>query len=260
VNGLGSIVLASLMGSLHCVGMCGGLISFYAANSAGSQVTGSAARHAGRRWAAHGAYHLTRLAAYASLGAVSGQLGMGLDRLGHGIGWADLGALLAGSVMVVWGALLWPRPAAAAGLVRLRRTARGPSGLWHWVEARFVALARSARQRPPLVRAALLGLSSALLPCGWLYAFVVLAAGTGSAARGAFLLAAFWSGTLPALLGLGLGVQRLTQRWRAQLPRLSALLLLSLGAYNLATRWPAALPSPANAADASAPSCHHAAL
>jgi len=258
VNGLGSIVLASLMGSLHCVGMCGGLISFYAANSAGSQVTGSAARHGGQRWAAHGAYHLTRLAAYASLGAVSGQLGMGLDLLGHGIGWADFGALLAGSVMVVWGALLWPRP--ARGFVALRRTARRGPRLWSWLEARFVALARSARQRPPLLRAALLGLSSALLPCGWLYAFVVLAAGAGSAAQGALLLAAFWSGTLPALLGLGLGIQRLTQRWRTQLPRLSALLLLSLGAYNLATRWPAALTSPANAADTSAPSCHHAGL
>jgi sulfite exporter TauE/SafE len=183
---------------------------------------------------------------------------MGLDRLGHGIGWADLGALLAGSVMVVWGALLWPRP--APGFVPLRRTARHRPRPWSWLESRFVALARSARQRPPLLRASLLGLSSALLPCGWLYAFVVLAAGTGSAARGALLLAAFWSGTLPALLGLGLGVQRWTQRWRAQLPRLSALLLLSLGAYNLATRWPAALTSPANAADTSAPSCHHAAL
>jgi len=256
VNGLGSIVVASLMGSLHCVGMCGGLISFYAANSAPSRVTASAARHESQRWAAHGAYHLTRLAAYASLGAVSGQLGVGLDRLGHGIGWADLGAILAGSVMLVWGALLWPRP--ARGLVPLRTTAHRSPRFWSWLEARFVALARSARQRPPLVRAALLGLSSALLPCGWLYAFVVLAAGAGSPARGALLLAAFWSGTLPALLGLGLGVQRLTQRWRAQLPRLSALLLLSLGAYNLATRWPAALTSPANAAGA--PSCHHAAL
>ena len=258
MNGLGSIVLASVMGSLHCVGMCGGLISFYAAGSATSNVTGSAARHRAQRWAAHGAYHLTRLAAYASLGAVSGQLGVGLDLLGHGIGWADLGALLAGSVMLVWGALLWPRP--ARGFVPLRRTPRRAPGLWHWVEARFIALARSARQRPPLVRAALLGLSSALLPCGWLYAFVVLAAGAGSAAGGALLLAAFWSGTLPALLGLGLGVQRLTQRWRAQLPRLSALVLLSFGVYNLATRWPTALASPASSADSGTPSCHHAAL
>ena len=183
---------------------------------------------------------------------------MGLDLLGHGVGWADLGALLAGTVMIVWGALLWPRP--APGFVQLRRTARRDAGLWHWVEARFIALARSARQRPPLVRAALLGLSSALLPCGWLYAFVVLAAGAGSAVQGALLLAAFWCGTLPALLGLGLGVERLTQRWRAQLPRLSALLLLSLGVYNLATRWPPALASGANAADASTPSCHHAGL
>jgi sulfite exporter TauE/SafE len=37
---------------------------------------------------------------------------------------------------------------------------------------------RAVASRPE-VRAAILGLGSALLPCGWLYAFVVTAAGTG---------------------------------------------------------------------------------
>ena len=160
--------------------------------------------------------------------------------------------------MLIWGALLWPRAPGRPLLALRRKPAPAPS-LWRRLEARLVAVARRAREQPPLARAALLGLSSALLPCGWLYAFVVLAAGTGSAGRGALLLAAFWSGTLPALLGLGLGVQRLTQRWRAQLPRLSAVLLLGLGAYTLVHRWPVA---PAAAADGSpaTPSCHHAEL
>ena len=249
MNGLGAIVLASVLGSLHCVGMCGGLIGFYASGNA---------RQGQQLWAAHGAYHLTRLAAYASLGAVSGQLGVALDLLGRGLGWADLGAVLAGSVMIVWAALLWPRARPAVGLVELRPQARARLTLWQRVEARFVALARLARERPPLARAALLGLSSALLPCGWLYAFVVLAAGAGSAARGALLLAAFWAGTVPALLGLGLGVQHLTQRWRAQLPRWSALLLAGLGAYNVLVRWPHSPASAADAATTGAPSCHHA--
>jgi uncharacterized protein len=157
--------------------------------------------------------------------------------------------------MLVWAALLWPRAVQQPGLVELRRAGPRVPSLWLRLEARFVALARRARQQPPIARAALLGLSSALLPCGWLYAFAVLAAGTGSAPRGALLLAAFWSGTLPALLGLGLGLQRLTQRWRAQLPRLSAVLLLALGVYTVVQRWPVAA-----AADGTAPSCHHAAL
>ncbi|MEO8184189.1 MAG: sulfite exporter TauE/SafE family protein [Deltaproteobacteria bacterium] len=246
MTGLASVVAASVLGSLHCVGMCGGLIGFYASGATGQRQ---------RPWLAHGAYHLTRLAAYATLGAVAGQLGAALDLAGRGVGLGQLGALLAAAVMLVWAVLLWPRAARQPGLVELRRARPTAPSPWRRLEARFVALARRARQQPPLARAALLGLSSALLPCGWLYAFAVLAAGTGSAGRGALLLAAFWSGTLPALLGLGLGVQRLTQRWRAQLPRLSALLLLALGAYTVIQRWPVAAP-----ADGVVPSCHDAAL
>ncbi|MEY4546860.1 MAG: hypothetical protein RL685_3055 [Pseudomonadota bacterium] len=247
MTGLLSIVAASLLGSLHCVGMCGGLVSFYASDPTGQRR---------RPWLAHGAYHLTRLMAYVTLGALAGQLGAALDLAGHGLGLGHVGAILAGTVMLAWGALLWPRAPGRVQLLSLRRSAAASPRLWRRVEARFVAVARRAREQPPLARAALLGLSSALLPCGWLYAFAVLAAGTGSASRGALLLAAFWAGTVPALLGLGLGVQRLAQRWRAQLPRLSAALLLVLGAYTLVHRWPA------SGADggAAVPSCHHAAL
>lgn len=248
MTGLGSVVAASVLGSLHCVGMCGGLIGFYASGATGQRQ---------RPWLSHGAYHLTRLLAYSALGASAGQLGAALDLAGSGVGLGHLGALLAGAVMVIWAALRWPRAAQTARLIPLRRAAPAAPHLWRRLEARLVALVRRARQQPPLARAALLGLSSALLPCGWLYAFAVLAAGTGSAGRGALLLAAFWSGTLPALLGLGLGVQRLTQRWRAQVPRLSALLMLALGAYTVFQRWPVAAAADGSGA---APSCHHAAL
>jgi hypothetical protein len=61
---------------------------------------------------------------------------------------------------------------------------------------------------------------------------------------------------VPALLGLGLGVQRLAQRWRAQLPRLSSALLLGLGAYTVVHRWPV---TDAHAADGAVPGCHHVA-
>jgi sulfite exporter TauE/SafE len=243
VSQLASIVAASALGSLHCVGMCGGLIGFYASGATGQRQ---------RPWQAHGAYHLSRLAAYAALGGAAGQFGAALDLAGRGLGLGHFGGLLAGSVMLLWGALLWPRRSRAR-LVPLRRS--GLPSRWRRIAELFVSLARSARQRPPLARAALLGLSSALLPCGWLYAFAVLAAGTGSAARGALLLAAFWAGTVPALLGLGLGAQQLAQRWRAQLPRLSAALLLGLGAYTVSHRWPVA---DAHAAGGAGTSCHHA--
>jgi sulfite exporter TauE/SafE len=66
---------------------------------------------------------------------------------------------------------------------------------------------------------------------------------------------AFWLGTVPALLGVGIGVGRLGAPLRARLPRLSAALVLGACALNVTQRWPLT-----NAAEAAAAphemSCH----
>jgi sulfite exporter TauE/SafE len=85
----------------------------------------------------------------------------------------------------------------------------------------------------------------------------VLAAGTGSIGGGAALMLAFWLGTVPALLGLGVGVERLSAPLRSRLPALSAAVVLLACAVNVAQRWPLA-----NATEAGARthemSCHGA--
>jgi sulfite exporter TauE/SafE len=102
------------------------------------------------------------------------------------------------------------------------------------------------------VRAALLGLVSTLLPCGWLYTFAVLAAATGSAAGGAILMGAFWLGSLPMLLGVGVSVRGLARRWGARLPRIRSVAVMSAGAFTLLSR----LQLPAFAEPARGASCH----
>jgi hypothetical protein len=96
-----------------------------------------------------------------------------------------------------------------------------------------------------------------LVPCGWLYGFVALAAGTGSWVRGAVLLLAFWGGTVPALLGLGIGLRRLGAPLRARLPRLSAAVVLAICASTVVQRW--SLASATETTPSSTPppsSCH----
>jgi uncharacterized protein len=242
-----SVVVASLLGSLHCVGMCGGLVSFYA---------GSDSAPRGSRWAAHVAYHLTRLVAYTSLGASAGQVGAVLDLAGRRVGLAEVGAFSAGVAVLCWGAWVLSRRTGRSTLVSLRRAPAARPGLFCRLEVCFATLAHRVRLRPPLWRASALGLSSALLPCGWLYAFVVLAATAGSSGRGALLLAAFWVGTVPALLGLGLGIQRLSQPLRARLPRLSAVLLVVVGLFTIASRWLPARPAEGTSSESVTPSCH----
>jgi hypothetical protein len=113
---------------------------------------------------------------------------------------------------------------------------------------------RSMAQQPPAARAGILGLASALLPCGWLYAFVVTAGGTGNALSGAIVMAVFWAGTLPVMLAFGEAVSRLAGPLRRHVPAACALVLVILGLWTVASR--SQLGPFAAAADQASPPCH----
>lgn len=240
-----AVLAASLLGSVHCAGMCGGFVCFYAGSTRG------AVRHAGSA-AAHAAYNLGRLASYAMLGALAGALGGRLDALGRMAGVSRAAAILAGSLMVAWGL---GRIAAALGV---RVPSPGGSGA---VQRRFGAMLAAARGRPPLVRAALTGLLTTLLPCGWLYTFVVTAGGTGSALAGALVMALFWAGTLPVMVAAGVGAQRLAGPLARRLPVVTAAALVVMGLLSISGRMGARPHAGhgAPAAPASAPHGQHVA-
>lgn len=212
------VLVASLLGSMHCAGMCGPFVAFYTGSEPDPR------RHLAR---AHVAYNAGRLAAYLTLGAVAGAVGAGLDRVGMAAGVGRLAAIVAGTLMVLWG---------GAVLLALRGVRlpllRAPAALLRAVNA-VVARVRSW---PPAARAGVTGLMTALLPCGWLYAFVATAAGTGSPVRAALVMAVFWAGTLPVMLSLGLGLQRLTGPLRARLPAVTATVVVVLGLLSIAGR------------------------
>jgi sulfite exporter TauE/SafE len=116
------------------------------------------------------------------------------------------------------------------------------------------------RRRRPTARAALLGLLSAALPCGWLWAFVVVAAGTGSIVGGALVMATFWLGTVPMMVGLGAFAAPIVRRIGARLPFVTAAALVALGILALHARVPMMHAGRAHA-DASTgvptePACH----
>lgn len=212
------VLLASLAGSVHCAAMCGGFVAAYASGEPVGPL---------ERALSHVAYNGGRLVTYLGLGAAAGAVGRALDLAGSALGLAHLAALVTAVVVAVSVVVeLLPR----VPLVRLRR---GPS---RNVAGLLTPLFRRFRDRPAALRALLLGLSSTLLPCGWLYAFAALAAGTGTALGGAWLMSAFWLGSVPLMLGLGLSLGPLTRRLGAYLPRLRPLLVLAVGAATLFSR------------------------
>lgn len=207
---IGTVLLASLLGSLHCAGMCGAFVAF----AVGSPTT------PGSRAACAVGYHGGRLVTYALLGAVAGSLGAALDWGGSMIGLSRVAAALAGAMMIGFGVIT---------LLRLRGVRMSGLRPPAWL-SRFVGSGqRVAMGFRPLPRATLIGLLTTLLPCGWLWAFAITAAGTGSPAWGAATMAVFWLGTLPVLVALGLGVQKLSGVLGPRLPAITAVALVVVG-------------------------------
>jgi sulfite exporter TauE/SafE len=211
------ILLASLAGSPHCAAMCGPFVAFYATGASPA---------APRRWM-HLAYNGGRLVAYLALGIVAGALGAGIERAGALVGIARGAAIVAGVLMVAWGL-----DTLVAVLGWRRSVLHVPPALQRAVSR----VLRAAGGMPATLRAGATGLATALLPCGWLYAFVAAAAGTASPAHGALVMLLFWGGTLPVMVGLGLGVQRLAGPLRARLPLVTATAVVAIGLLTITGR------------------------
>jgi sulfite exporter TauE/SafE len=195
--------------------MCGGFVCFVAGQE-------------GPRYAPLLLYHVGRWMSYVALGALAGALGYGMDRLGLMIGLTRGAAVLAGLTMITWGGLTLARS------VGVRAPwLRVDNGLHRAVVPALRALAT----QPPLLRALSMGLLTTLLPCGWLYAFVATAAGTGSAVTGALVMAVFWIGTVPMLTGLGVLARGALGPLARRLPAATAAALIAIGLLTIAGKF-----------------------
>ncbi len=220
----GSVFLASLVGSTHCAGMCGGIAAFCA----------GAGEASGRRSiAATVTYHAARAVSYAAVGAAAGGFGRLLDAGGTLVGLQRAAAVAAGvTVAIVGVALLF----SAGGLEA------GRASLPAWLRRLVTAVHRAAAAMPPVRRSALIGLATPLLPCGWLWAFALVAAGTGSVAWGAVAMLAFWAGTVPVLAALGVGIAALGARHRRALAAIAGVAMVAVGIHTAAMRASLAVP------------------
>lgn len=228
------VVVASVLGSLHCAGMCGPFLAF----ALGLNEPGvSKAR-------AQAAYHAGRLATYTLLGAIAGLLGKALDVSGEALGLQRVTVALAGATMIVFGLTALAR---ASG--RQLPSIKAP----RYIERVFRRGCDAAMRVPPLHRAAIVGLLTTLLPCGWLYSFAIVAAGTASPASGAIVMGAFWLGTLPVMVSLGAGVQTLAGPLRRAVPTVMALVIIALGLHALVGRAGVSLANLETAAQAAHP-------
>lgn len=215
VAALTTALLAGLLGSAHCLGMCGGISGLFALHSS--------ARGLRRQLPMALAYNGGRLASYTLLGSAAAVLG---GRV------AGLTPAAAGPVRLVAGAVIILIGLQIAFDIRVLGILERMGGV---VWSRISPLAGRLLPVNSLPRALGLGLLWGLLPCGLVYSVLLVAASSARAMDGALIMLAFGIGTTPAMLLTGLGAARLSQLMQDRRTRLGAgLLIVLLGILTLA--------------------------
>ena len=189
-----SAFVVGLLGGVHCVGMCGGIV--------GALSLGAASH---RQLPILLAYNAGRISSYALAGALMGALGFYFSGLLPVQAAQRFLLSVAGLFMVLMGLYL------AGWWNALSHIERAGGALWRKIEplGRGLVPVRSIRH------GFVLGLLWGWLPCGLVYSALVWTVSAGGAWEGALLMLAFGLGTLPNLLLMGVAAAQLN-RWVRQ--------------------------------------------
>lgn len=212
MNELALVFLGGLLGSGHCLGMCGGF----------AIAIGSTTTSRGSMLASQLIYTLGRIFTYSVLGAIVGYAGMRLTAangyLAHSQAALALvaGVLLIGQGLVTVGWIRWPRrsqPKAGCLASSWFAPFFRQQGAW----ATFCA-----------------GLMTGFLPCGLVYSFLALAAASGNLMHSLAYMAAFGAGTAPMMILAGCGAHWVGVGTRQTLFRLAACCVILTGGLSVA--------------------------
>lgn len=218
-----SAALVGLLGGVHCLGMCGGVVG---ALTFGLPTT--VQRHWWRMMSHQLAYNLGRITSYALAGALFGFLGSQLVSLAAFLPMQQALQVVAGVFMVALGLYLagiW------TGVVAIERLG---GRLW----ARLQPWAQKLTPVRSLPQAYLYGLVWGWLPCGLVYSMLIWALAAGSALQGAALMLAFGLGTLPNLMLMGVFAFFFTRLARnVWVRRAAGGLVMLFGFYQLYLAW-----------------------
>ena len=214
-----SAFVVGLLGGVHCVGMCGGIV--------GALSLGLPSQ---RQLPLLIAYNLGRIGSYTVAGAIMGVMGFYFSALLPVQNAQRVLLAFAGIFMILLGLYL------GGWWNMLTRIERLGGRLWRRIEplGRGLLPVRSIRQ------ALLLGVLWGWLPCGLVYSALVWTVSSGGASQGGLLMLAFGLGTLPNLLLMGVAAAKL-QRW-VRKPATRAVaggLVVLFGMWQLYTAWAA---------------------
>jgi sulfite exporter TauE/SafE len=189
-----------LFSSVHCLGMCGGIIT---ALSLGLPEGLAGSRR--RRAACVSCYNLGRILSYSLAGALAGGFGLALNHIINTTTGYNILRWCAGLMLVLLGLHL------AGWLPALRKLEGAGLRLWQVlrpVGALFLPV-------DTLYKALLMGCIWGWLPCGLVYSVLLWSAASGDPVTATLVMFCFGLGTLPSMITAGLlgdALQQLARR------------------------------------------------
>ena len=197
------VFLVGLLGSVHCAGMCGGIVCALSLAPPrvrpGAVVVRLHTVDTTQPLLRTAAYNTGRIASYAAVGALAGGLAGGAVSLAALPGLQAGAYWLANGMLVALGLYLM---GAWRGIARIEAAGQF---VWRRVSPALRRVGPPDTAGKMLVAGALWG----WLPCAMVYSVLVTAMLSGSAASGAAVMGAFGLGTLPMMMALGLLGMRL---------------------------------------------------
>lgn len=207
-------LLMGLGGSLHCVGMCGAIVTAFSFNQKGNSLAKNTVQTV--------TYNFGRASTYILLGLLFGWLG----HLGAELGLLKILRVFAGVLMVATGFYV------AGFFTSFTKIEVVGKTVWRHVQP---LLAKLDPKRSYL-HSYFAGMIWGLIPCGLVYAAIGVALGQGSVQNSVVFMLFFGVGTMLPLILLGIGFSHMANFMRKPVVRyLLASGMIVFGSYTLVT-------------------------
>ena len=205
-----SAFILGAMGSAHCLGMCGGIISaLSAANDSKSQ-----------KWLKTFLYQFGRIASYTLIGALAGFVGLNVEKLSP----IPILPVLSGVLMILMGLYL------SRWWMGLTYVERAGAVIWRFINP----LSKNFLPVDRPIKAISLGMLWGWLPCGLVYTALGYAITSAEPINSASYMLCFGLGTLPATLSVGIASTSIKSVFNNKYFRIiSSLALIAFGVYIL---------------------------
>jgi len=201
----GLAFMAGVLGSGHCLGMCGALVSGYFMKAGPS-----------RTYLPYFVYQIARIFVYTMVGFAAAALGVVLVSSGVFGKVQSILQMFIGFVVIILalGILGWIPFQGSVKLIPMSLLRRGYA---------------ESRTRGPLLGAMIAGLLNGLMPCPLTFAMAVKATSATTIMEGGLLMLTFGAGTLPTMLFVSVAFGKMSAHFRGLMLKSAAFIMIVMG-------------------------------